>query len=376
MTSKTSEARQEKKKKRKRRRIMLLVAIAALIVALVGGLGTFIWYKQGLKAVGTNGDETIAVEIKEGESLDALLEDLKAKDLIRSVSAAKLYTAFHDTPRYAGIFDLNQGMNVETLFKTISDPANAQLSYAIVTIPEGEWAKDIAQIIADAIPNITKEDLLMLWNDSEYIDSLAGLYSFIDPSVLNNDQFFVKLEGYLFPDTYYIDFDLNADQITRMLLDQFGVVYEKYRPQIEASPYSLEQILTLASMIQFESGSVSEMADIAGVFYNRLNANMPLQSSVTVCYALYDQFSSPEQCETHYDIASPYNTYQNAGLPIGPILNPGEAAIAAALSPAQNDYLFFVGDIYGDGTTHFATTYEEHLANIEKYNLNLSSQSQ
>lgn len=369
----TSKARQDKKKKRKRRRILILVAGVALIVTLLCGLGTFIWYKQGIKSPGGS-NESIAVEIQEGESLDSLLEDLKDKGLIRSVAAAKMYTAFHDTARYAGIFELNRDMNVQQIFETIGDPAKAQLSYAIVTIPEGTWAKDIAQIIADAIPNITQEELLTLWNDSEYIQSLASLYSFIDPSVLNNDQFFVKLEGYLFPETYYMDFDLTADQITRMLLDQFGVIYEKYRAQIEASPYSLEQILTLASMIQFESGNVSEMPDIAGVFYNRLNANMPLQSSVTVCYALYDQLTSPEQCETQYDIASPYNTYQNPGLPIGPILNPGEAAIAAALSPAQNDYLFFVGDIYGDGTTHFATTYEEHLANIEKYNLNLSSQ--
>ncbi len=373
MKNKTSDARQERKKKRKRKRILILVAGIALIVALCGGLGTFIWYKQSLKAVGKS-DESIAIEVNDGESLDTLLQDLKEKGLIRSIAATKLYTTFHDTPRYAGIFELNSDMDVPSVFETLSDPAKAQLSYAVVTIPEGKWAKDIGHIIAEAMPNITQEELLTLWNDSEYIESLASLYSFIDPQTLNNDQFFVKLEGYLFPDTYYFDFDLNADQITRMMLDQFGVIYEKYRPQIEASPYSLEQILTLASMIQFESGSVSEMADISGVFYNRLKANMPLQSSVTVCYALYDQFSSPEQCETQYDINSPYNTYQNAGLPIGPILNPGEAAIAAALSPAQNEYLFFVGDIYGDGTTHFATTYEEHLANIEKYNLNLSSQ--
>lgn len=368
----TSDTRQNKKKKRKRNRILLLVLGACLMVLLIGGIGTWIWYKQGLKAVGGS-TESIGIEVAEGESLDSLLDDLKEKGLIRSKSAAKLYTAFHDTTRYAGVFELNADMDVQEIFQTLEDPANAALSYAVVTIPEGKWAKDTAQILADALPNITQEELLALWNDDEYIQSLASLYSFIDPSKLINDQYFVKLEGYLFPETYYIDFDLNADQVTRILLDQFAVIYEKYQSQIEASPYSLEEILTLASIIQFESGSVSEMPDIAGVFYNRLREGMPLQSSVTVCYALYDQFTSPEQCETQYDVDSPYNTYQHSGLPIGPILNPGEAAIQAALSPAQNNYFYFIGDIYGDGTTHFATTYEEHLANMEKFNLNLGN---
>lgn len=368
----TSNARQTQKKKRKRRRILLLVLSACLVVFLIGGIGTWIWYKQGIKAVGGS-TESIAIEVAEGESLDSVLNDLKEKGLIRSKNAAKLYTTFHDTPRYAGTFELNADMNVQEIFQTLGDPANAALSYAVVTIPEGKWAKDIAQILADALPNISKEELLALWNDDEYIQSLAPLYSFIDPAQLINDQYFVKLEGYLFPETYYIDFDLNADEVTRILLNQFGVIYEKYRSQIDASPYSLEEILTLASIIQFESGSVSEMADISGVFYNRLKEGMPLQSSVTVCYALYDQYTSPEQCETQYNVDSPYNTYQHPGLPIGPILNPGEAAIQAALSPAQNDYFYFVGDIYGDGTTHFAKTYEEHLANMEQFNLNIGS---
>ncbi len=106
---------------------------------------------------------------------------------------------------------------------------------------------------------------------------------------------------------------------------------------------------------------------VSGVFYNRLGIDMPLQSSVTVCYALYDDFAHASDCETNADIDSPYNTYQHNGLPIGPILNPGKVAIDAALHPQESDYLYFIADIYGDGTVYYAKTFEEHSALVAKY---------
>ena len=108
---------------------------------------------------------------------------------------------------------------------------------------------------------------------------------------------------------------------------------------------------------------------IAGVFQNRMKLGMSLDSSVTVCYALYDDMTSGEDCEVNTHIDSPYNTYKNAGLPIGPILNPGAAAIDAVLHPKDNDYLYFVADIYGDGKVYYAKTLQEQEANIDKYNL-------
>ena len=109
---------------------------------------------------------------------------------------------------------------------------------------------------------------------------------------------------------------------------------------------------------------------IAGVFFNRLDKDMMLQSSVTVCYALYDDLTSGEDCEVNPDIDSLYNTYKYKGLPIGPILNPGEDAIQAVLHPTKSDYLYFVADVYGDGKVHYAKSYEEQLQNQEKFHLN------
>ena len=123
-------------------------------------------------------------------------------------------------------------------------------------------------------------------------------------------------------------------------------------------------------MVQYEASTKKDMELVAGVFYNRLKKGMKLESSVTVCYALYDDLTSGEDCEIQYNIDSPYNTYKNEGLPVGPILNPGEDAIAAVLHPEKSDYLYFVADIYGDGKVYYAKTYDEQLKNQEKFNLN------
>ena len=124
--------------------------------------------------------------------------------------------------------------------------------------------------------------------------------------------------------------------------------------------------MTLASMVQFEGKTAGDMRTIAGVFQNRIDQHYRLQSSVTVCYALYE-YDSWLDCEMNADIDSPFNTYVIDGYPIGPIDNPGLDAIKAVLEPEQTDYMYFIADVYGDGTVYFASTYEEHCENIDKY---------
>lgn len=131
----------------------------------------------------------------------------------------------------------------------------------------------------------------------------------------------------------------------------------------------MQELITFASIVQYEASTKTDMEMIAGVFQNRMKLGMSLDSSVTVCYVLYDDMTSGEDCEVNTHIDSPYNTYKNAGLPIGPILNPGAAAIDAVLHPKDNDYLYFVADIYGDGKVYYAKTLQEQEANIDKYNL-------
>lgn len=359
---------------KRKRRTGLWIALLLIAILITAAGGGYMWYQHGLKPVSEQ-SEAVTIEVGEGQSKDSLIRELKEKGLIREELPAKIYASLDKKfTLYAGAFILSPSMSVPEIFDYLSKPENIESSHVAVTVPEGAWAKQIAQIISEKIPGHTAQEYIDLWNSMDYINTLSQTYPFIKPDQLSNDQFFVRLEGYLFPNTYYMDLDMNPDEITRMMLDQFSAVYEKYKAQFDASPYSIEQLVTLASIVQFEGGTEQNMKDIARVFYNRLDQNMMLQSSVTVCYALYDNFSSAQDCETNTDIDSPYNTYQHEGLPIGPILNPGEAAIQAVLEPADNDYLYFVADIHGDGAVHFARTYEEHQANIERFNLTIGGE--
>lgn len=355
-----------KKKKRHVVRNIFLILILLIVLAIGGGV---FYYFHNLSPVG-DGTNKVTFEIEEGDTYDTVLTNLEKDKLIHSKDIAQLYSKVSQhNSYYAGYFNLNDGMSTEEILDYISDINNASTQQVTVTVPEGTWAKNIAASLAEQFPDYSKDDFLNKWNDMDYIKKLAKDYEFIDPEALDNDEYNVKLEGYLFPNTYSFDKNATIDEITRTFLDQLNTVYQTYKSDVEKSQYSFHELLTLASIVQFESGSAQDMATIAGVFYNRLDEGMDLQSSVTVCYALYDEYDSATACEVNTDVDSPYNTYVNSGLPIGPISNPGEEALKAVLEPEDNNYLFFVADVNGDGTVYYSETYEEHEQKMEELNL-------
>ena len=356
-------------KKRSRGKKIAVFMIAILILG-IAGLGLFAW-----KNLGPTGDGSTSVdfEIAEGETFDSVLTNLKEEGLISSVQVVDLYAKLtsHDQ-YYAGLFALNDGMSASELLETIADESKILHESVSLTIPEGTWAKEVAASISELFPQYSEDEILTQWNDLDYLTELAADYSFLNIDDLNHSEYNVALEGYLFPETYFLDLDSDIDTITRTFLDQFARIYNEHQSEFESSEYSVHELVTLASIVQFESGSTKEMPMIAGVFYNRLADQMNLESSVTVCYALYDEFDDPQDCETETDVESPYNTYLNPGLPIGPILNPGEDALVAVLEPEDSDYYFFAADINGDGSVHYSKTYEEHMAICEELGLILN----
>ena len=351
-----------------------VVALVVVFILIIAGLGSIFVVKTGLSSTG-NGDKEVVFTIENNESIDSVLENLKKENLISNASVAKLYAkATHNTNFVAGTFELDNGMSIKDILSTIQDSTKLKKDALVLKIPEGKWAKEIAAEISNLYDGkYSSEEILNQWNDISYIQTLAKDYSFIHVDDLNNSNYKVKLEGYLFPDTYFLEKDDSLDDITRVMLDRFELMYKENKKAFDKSDLSIHQIISLASVVQFEASEPGDMAKIAGVFYNRLDQGMKLQSSVTVCYALYDDFNDPKDCETNPEVDSPYNTYMNEGLPIGPILNPGDEAIKAVLNPKKTDYLFFAADIYNkvDGKVHYTKTYEEHLEECEKLGLNL-----
>ena len=210
-----------------------------------------------------------------------------------------------------------------------------------LTIPEGSTVEQIATYVEET-GVVSAEDFL---NTVKSV-SREGASS----------QVLYDLEGYLFPDTYFLQYGMTSDEILTMLRKQFDQVMSEIEIPSDFE-YSQEELIILASIIEKESQDPEEISVVASVFFNRLEIDMALQSCATVNYIL----KQDKLILSEADIAveSPFNTYLNVGLPPGPVGNPGRAAIEAVLNPGKSDYFYFVAG--PDGEHHFSETYEEHV---------------
>ncbi len=351
------------KKKRKIRvgRIVGLILTLALVIVFA----SFAYYKSSISSLGV--DKEIIFEVKTGQSTNTVLTNLEKEGLIKSSFMAKIYLKLNGNVMIkAGEYDLNGYMDLENILNVLSDASNAHTNDVSVTLIEGDWCKHIADKIADKV-NVEADELLALWNDEEYVRSLMDQYPFLTEEIFNPNSRYL-LEGYLMPNTYKFNPDSTAKQVTEKLLGQSLKIYNKYKDQIDNQNLSIHQLYTLASIVQYEASKVDDMKMISQVFYNRIKDGWKLQSSVTVCYAIdKNRDDDWTKCEVNPDYDSPYNTYKYLGLPPGPILNPGEAAIDATLNPTANDYYFFMADVYGDGTVYYSKTLAEHNKYVQKY---------
>jgi UPF0755 protein len=354
-----------KKKKKKKKSAAKKIWIAILLVLVLAGGFTATFALNKLVSPMQSESQTQIFAVNQGDSVKTVLKNLQQEGFIRETFVSGLYIKYLKLEDVKlGNYELDKSWSVQEIFETLNDPTAALPVDVKITIPEGTWAKGIAQKVA-ANTSVTEEELLALWNDDAYLRSLMNEYEFLTEDILN-DELRVKLEGYLFPDTYFFYVVTTPEAVTKKFLDQTNVIYQKYKEDFDASEYSIHEIFTLASMTQFEAGSDAYNGLVSGVWFNRLKSGMKLQSSVTVCYALYN-YEHWKDCEVNPDIDSPFNTYKYAGIPIGPIDNPGESAIASVLHPTDSKYLYFIADVYGDGQLYFAETYAQHQENIRKY---------
>ena len=288
------------------------------------------------------------VVIPDGSTFQHVAELLDREQLIKSSLAFVLFGKFQSADRkvHAGEYELNPGMTpAEILSKLI----NGQVLLHSLTIPEGLTFTQVADVASQQ--GLTdREEFLRLAKDREFIAS-QGIKA-------------ETLEGYLYPDTYKFPRPIKARELVLAMVDQLKQVIEPdLLARMQELKMTLHEVLTLASVIEKETGAGSERPEISAVFHNRLKKHIPLQSDPTVIYGLpsFDgnlrkkDLSSP----------SPYNTYRVQGLPPGPIANPGIQAIRATLYPSDSHSLYFVSR--NDGTHQFSATLIEHNKAVEKY---------
>ncbi|MBQ1305502.1 MAG: endolytic transglycosylase MltG [Erysipelotrichales bacterium] len=342
----------------------LLIALLVLLV-LAGGAaaGGYFYYKNGLKPVSEVSEE-VEFRINDGEYGDVIYEKLSDAGLIKDKFIAKVYVKLnHKGDFKKGRFALDKSWDLPTIIETINDETKAKPEEITVRFTDGDWAKDFAKTIEENF-GYPAEEVLEFWNDIDYCESLMNDYWFLTDHIFESEHVF--LEGYLAPETYRFIVDSSLDDITRRLLDQTAENLAPFKDQMLDSWYNVHELMTLASIVQYEGNTQENMDLIAGVFYNRLDDGWMLQSSATTCYALYT-YDDWRSCELNHDIGSAYNTYTHWGLTPGPICNPGIKAIRATMEPTRTNYYYFMADACGDGTVYFAETYAEHERNVEKY---------
>ena len=285
--------------------------------------------------------------VRQGATLRDVADRLEKEGIISSKGLLVLWSrAMHSGTRIkAGEYRLSSAM---TPLKILDMLTKGHVLTHTVTIPEGFTIRQIAQELDRK--GLTKKDKFVgLAMDPD----LAHKYGLSSPT----------LEGYLYPDTYRFSRDQSALSIIDVMVKRFFEKIAPLRPDIETSGMGLEQVVTIASLIEKETGRGEERPVIASVFLNRLKKGMRLQSDPTVIYGIAD--FNGNLTRRHLKQEGPYNTYRIRGLPPGPIASPGLAAIQAVLFPAQTDYLFFVSK--NDGTHQFSRTLAEHNRAINTY---------
>ena len=337
-----------------KKKLLIIIGVILVVIACLIAL-----YFYGLSPASKN-TEVVEFSIASGESKKDIVDALDEAGLIKSKISAYVYVGLHRSLNLqAGIYELSPSMSLKEIMEMLDsgDVSENEQTYTL-TFVEGRRLVDYASMIAEAT-NTTIEDVLAVVSDEAYLNELIGKYSFLSTDILNSEIYY-PLEGYLFADTYEFYKDSSIKDIIETMLNGMANVLNDYQEEIANSGYSIHEILTLASVVEQEGINSADRAGVAGVFYNRLNANMSLGSDATTYYGVRKDFSDDLYISEIND-NNPYNTRlaSMAGrLPIGPICSPSRESILAVLNPEEHDYYYFVADKNGD--TYFMKTYAEH----------------
>ena len=306
-------------------------------------------------------DEQVAFTVEPGEGGAQIAGRLASKGLISNTLLFRFLVQRYGVERdlRAGRYSFPASTNIKDLIAALT---RGQQQLVAVTVPEGLRIEEVAQ----------------LFERQGFVDTQAflrlALQSMPNVEAGNTSNASTGMEGYLFPDTYLVPKEFNAADFIGLMQDNFKErVTSAMRQQATDAGMTLHQVVTLASIVEREAAHPEEQPLIASVYLNRLREDIKLDADPTVQYALPRQGSPPpaggywKKGLTIDDLAvnSPYNTYAHPGLPPGPIDSPGLGAIRAVLQPAQSDYYFFVAK--QDGSHAFASTFDEHLQNIARY---------
>ncbi len=296
-------------------------------------------------------EKRINIKIRDGLSTAEIADRLAEKGVIDSSLRFRIFSRLYgyDDKFRPGAYTFTAGMSDDEVFEKL---LTGEKQFVRFTIPEGFGVKEIAERLYN-LDLADKEEFLKAAEDFTPYDYMR-----------KRQNVFYAAEGFLFPDTYNVESDMEVDEILNLMTKTFDErLTPAMRSRAERMGLSVYDLITLASMVEREVRFPEDRPIVAQVLLKRLKLNMPLQTDATLQYLM--EVPKEEVSIEDTQIDSPYNTYQHTGLPPGPIANPGMASIEAVLHPADTDYLYFVADKLGHN--HYAYTYEEHLNLVNQY---------
>ncbi|WP_438717064.1 endolytic transglycosylase MltG [Enterococcus sp. AZ109] len=357
---------ERRKEDRVVRKIVYVLTVAILIIAGILAISGYNYVSAGLKPLDTNDENLVQVEIPSGSSNRQIGEILENDDIIRDGLVFNYYTKFKNLTNFqAGYYQFSPNMTLDEIGKELQQGGSAvPLDDASkLTIPEGYDADQIGTLVAKKT-DFSKEDFLNLINDDTFFKQLEEQYPDLLTDAGNAEDVRYRLEGYLFPATYNVLKSNSLEELITQMVDATNQVMAPYYSTIKEKGMSVQEVLTLASLVEKEGVTTDDRKQIAQVFFNRIEADMPLQSDISILYALGEHKEMVTYKDTEID--SPYNLYINTGYGPGPFDSPSQDAILAVLEPTANDYYYFVADV-STGKVYYAKTYDEHMELVEKY---------
>ena len=367
-----------KKKKKSHLKGFLVTVLILLILLGAGGFFGLRYAESALQPVDPNSKQYMTVQIPDGSNAQEIGSTLEKSGVIKNGLVFTLYVKYKNYNELkSGYYNLQKSMSVEDVIKELQKggtPEPQEVTLANLTIPEGYTLEQIAQTVGqlqgDFKEPLTAEAFLAKVQDETFISQEVAKYPNLLESLPAKDSGVrYRLEGYLFPATYTIKENTTVESLIDEMLAAMDKNLSSHYAAIKEKNLTVNELLTIASLVEKEGAKTEDRKLIAGIFYNRLNLGMPLQSNIAILYAegkLGQNISLSDDAAIDTSIDSPYNVYTKVGLMPGPVDSPSLDAIESSINQTKSDYLYFVANVQ-DGKVYYSTTLEEHDKNVQEH---------
>ena len=369
---------QPTKKKKSGFKAFFISLLIFLGLISAGGYFGYQYVQSSLQPVDASSKQYVTVQIPEGANVQTIGSTLEKSGLIKHGVIFAFYAKYKNySDLKSGYYNLQKSMSTEDIIHELQKGGTAEAqepALANLTIPEGYTIDQIAQAVGQLQGEfkepLTADAFLAKVQDENFISQEVAKYpSLLESLPTKESGVRYRLEGFLFPATYSIKESTTIESLIDEMLAAMDKTLAPHYSTIKSKNLTVNELLTIASLVEKEGAKTEDRKLIAGVFYNRLNLGMPLQSNIAILYAqgkLGQKISLADDAGIDTTINSPYNVYTKAGLMPGPVDSPSLDAIEASINQTKSDNLYFVANVT-DGKVYYAATQEEHDRNVAEH---------